>query len=343
MRVFVTGATGFVGSRVVRRLLEERHDVRGLHRPTSTFGQLEDVRDRVDWVVGDVTEPDGVYRALEDIDTVVHAAAEISFGHSNVNRRLPHVNTGGTANIVNAAIAGGVKRLLHVSSIAALGRSPERSEAARGAPRDRSCIDESADWEDSDLNTAYARSKYLAELEVRRGIAEGLNAVIVNPSVVMGVGRAGRNTTLLAERVRDGRIPFMPTGSTNVVDVLDVADGILKALERGEHGSRYILAGENLPWTDIIGTLAAAFDVEPPTRSVPPILQRTAATIIEAAARVSGRRPVITRETVRLAAAHACYDNTRARAELGCLFRPFADTAARMAAIMGTDGAKSWR
>lgn len=335
MTVLVTGATGFIGSRVVRRLLEDRHDVRGLHRPTSTFDQLGDVRDRIDWVVGDVTEPDGLYRAAEGIDSVVHVAAEISFGHANVNSRLLRVNTEGTANIVNAALAAGVKRLLHVSSIAALGRSPERSAAASTSIYDRSCTDESAEWVDSDLNTAYARSKYLAELEVRRGIAEGLDAVIVNPSVVMGVGPAGRNTTLLAERVRDGRIPFMPTGSTNVVDVLDVADGILKALDRGERGSRYILAGENLPWKDIIGTLAAAFRVDPPQRRLSPLVPRIASFVVEIASRTVGRRPLITRETVRLASAHACYDNTRARTELDCSFRPFADTAARLAAIMG--------
>ncbi|NNF04901.1 MAG: NAD-dependent epimerase/dehydratase family protein, partial [Rhodothermales bacterium] len=261
MKVLVTGATGFVGSRVVRRLLEERHDVRAVHRPSSSFSQVEDIRDRIDWVLGDVLEPDGLHRAFDDMECVVHAAAEIAFGRGEVERRLHRVNVEGTANLVNAALDHGRVRVIHVSSIAALGRSPRQSEAASARNGDRICTDESAEWVESDLNTAYARSKYLAEMEVRRGVAEGLDAVIVNPSVVMGVGRSGRNTTLLAERVRDGRIPLVPTGSTNVVDVLDVADGILKALEKGRRGERYILAGENLEWKEIITMLADAFDV----------------------------------------------------------------------------------
>lgn len=335
MKVLVTGATGFLGSRVVRRLLEERHDVRGLHRLSSSFSQVEDVRDRIDWVVGDMTDPDGLVRAVEGMDCVIHAAAEIAFGRGETDSRLVQINTEGTANVVNAALDRGADRLLHVSSIAALGRSPERSAASVFDGDQRSCIDESAEWVDSDLNTAYARSKYMAELEIRRGIAEGLDAVIVNPSVIMGVGHAHRNTTLLAERVRDGRIPFLPTGSTNVVDVLDVADGILKAVHSGERGARYILAGENLDWATIIRTLADAFGVDPPARSLSPGLQTTAAIFMEGIAAVTGRRAVITRETVRLASSHACYDNSRARTALGCTFRPFADTAARIAAIMG--------
>lgn len=335
MKVLVTGATGFLGSHIVRRLLEQRYDVRGLHRPTSSFDLVEDVRDHVDWVVGDVTEPDSLYRTTQGVDFIVHVAAEIAFGDAHVHRQLLRVNTAGTSNVVNAALAAGVDRMLHVSSIAALGRNPERSEAASAPGGDRSCIDETAEWVDSDLNTVYARSKYLAELEVRRGIAEGLDAVIVNPSIIMGVGASGRNTTLLAERVRDGRIPFMPTGSTNVVDVLDVSEGVMRALADGASASRYILAGENLGWPEIIGILADAFGVEPPRRSVPPLLQRTVAAILEAGARLGGRRPIITRETVRLAASHACYDSSKARNDLGVSFRPFADTAARIAAAMG--------
>ena len=137
-------------------------------------------------------------------------------------RPVASITGSSAANVVNAALARGVERLVHTSSVAAFGRT-ENAEHV---------IDETSEWQRSRLNTEYARSKYLAEREVHRGVAEGLDAVMVNPALVFGVGRPGENTRQIAERVRDRKLPAVPSGGTNVVDVRDVADGHVRAMVR---------------------------------------------------------------------------------------------------------------
>ncbi len=192
-------------------------------------------------------------------------------------------------------------------------------------------LDETSEWSPSPLNGPYAESKYRAELEIHRGIAEGLDAVMVNPALIFGVGRAGDNTVQIAELVRDRRLRVVPTGGTNVVDVRDVADGMIRAMARGETGARYFLGGENMAWTAILGTLAAAFGVPAPARVLPLPVALAAGVASEIVAALTGRAPVLTRERARQMSAFYHYDNTRARTDLGATFRPFADTAAAIA------------
>ena len=321
-RILVTGATGFVGSAVVRRLLARGAAVRILRRETSALDLLGDAAARVEHAVGDATDALSVRDAVGGCDAVVHCAAAVAFG-PGARATLRRVNVGGTANVVDACLGAGVRRLVHVSSIAALGRTVGAS----------AMLDESAVWTASPANTAYAVSKHDAELEVLRGVAEGLDAVIVNPAVIFGPGRSGDNTTALVERVARG-VPAAPAGGTAVVDVEDVAAGIVAALDRGAVGERYVLASENLSWLGILQTLARALGARPPTRTVPPRLLALAGGLSELGALV-GLAPSLTRETARTASRTDRYSAARAEVELGVAFRPFAETAARIAARSG--------
>lgn len=322
--ILVTGATGFVGSVLVRQLLDEGAAVRVLRRPTSDLAHLGDAAARVEHAVGDVTDADSVYRAVEGVRTVYHVAAVVAFGRG-ARERLRAVNVRGTAHVVDAALAAGVERLVHTSSIAALGRP----EAAGGV------IDETAVWTASTANTAYAVSKRDAELEVRRGIAEGLDAVMVNPALVFGPGRPGEGTFALAERVAAGRVPLAPPGGTAVVDVEDVAAGLRLACAHGATGARYVLAAENRLWPDILRTLAEAAGAAPPRRTAPPWLLRAAGALSEVGAALTRSEPGLTRETARTASAAHRYDGSAARRELGLAYRPFEETARRIADALG--------
>lgn len=321
MRVLVTGATGMVGSEVVRQLLADGANVRILRRDTSPLDLLGEAAGAVEHHLGDVTDAHRVLEAMEGVGQVYHVAAYIGFGGKREQKQLHQVNVQGTAHVVNAALKQGVARLVHTSSLAAFGRPPKPAGV----------IDETAMWRDSRANTEYAYSKYLSELEVRRGIAEGLDAVIVNPSLIFGVGRPGENTRLLCERVRDGTFPAIPVGGTNVVDVRDVAAGHLRAMQHGRTGERYFLGSENLQWRTVLETLAEAFGVAPPRLTLSPRLALTVASVAETFSRLTFTRPALTRELARASAQFYQYTNRKAVEELGFTFRPFSETARHIA------------
>ena len=304
--------------------MAEGNSVRVLRREHSKLDLLGDTAGRLEHAIGDVTNYPSVRAAMQDIRQVYHAAAYVGFGGKKDEAQLMDVNVRGTANVGDAALEAGVTRMVHVSSIAALGRTRGRHEL----------IDETAEWTASKENSAYAVSKHLAEMEVHRAIAEGFDAVLVNPSLIFGPGRAGENTMAIVEKVRDGRVPAIPSGGTCVVDVEDVASGIRVAMERGAAGERYILGGENLSWADIFGTLAEALDATLTRFRLNRGPAMVVATASEMVARLIRTKPLITRETVRAASATYRYSNRRAIAELGCSFRPFRETAERIAATV---------
>lgn len=319
-RILVTGATGFVGSVLTRRLVSDGLQVRIFRRSSSPLDPLGEAAGRVEHAVGDVTHAPSVHEALDGIEQVYHVAAKVGFA-SGDTEALRRVNVQGTANVINAALDAGVDRVVHTSSMAAFGR-PADSDAV---------IDETTPWRGAPHRSAYARSKRDAELEVHRGIAEGLDAVIVNPSLIFGVGTADANTRRIVDAIRSGWLPAVPPGGTNVVDVQDVAAGHRKAMHHGTTGRRYFLGGENLSWHQIVGALATAFGVAPPRYTVPPAVLTAGGALAEAVGVLTRRAPVFTRSLARTAARTDRYSNDRARTELGCTFRPFVDTARRIA------------
>lgn len=322
--VLVTGATGFLGSVLTRRLLEEGNTVRVFHRAGSSMDLLGDVARQVEHVVGDIQDPFAVSDAMQGVDLIYHAAARIGFGGRGERRLLMRTNVDGTAAIINAALERCAQRMVHVSSMAAFGR-PERPNGV---------IDEESEWQRSKANSSYALSKYLSELEVHRGIAEGLETVIVNPALIFGPGRSGDNTRRIIDRLRAGTLPAIPVGGTNVVDVEDVAEGMILAMGRGRSGERYFLGSENLSWNAIIHELADALGVRPPSRQLGPLPALAVAYASEGVAYVTGTRALVTRESVRAASRTYLYSNRKARHDLDWQPRPFHATARRIAAAL---------
>ncbi|MEM6645501.1 MAG: NAD-dependent epimerase/dehydratase family protein [Bacteroidota bacterium] len=320
-RILVTGATGMVGSALTRRLVDEGHTVRIFRRASSSLDLLGDVQNTVEHALGEIASLADLDAAMDGVEQVYHTAGYVGFGGAKARARLHAVNVRGTANVVDAALKAGVQRMVHTSSVAALGRTGDPDKLT----------DETNIWTPSPHNSAYARSKYDAELEVQRGIAQGLDAVIVNPSLIFGRTRAGENTQKIAEDVRDGRIPAIPAGATAVVDALDVVDGLLRAMDAGQTGERYILASENLTWQQILSGFAHAFGTALPNRRLGLTGSMRLARVTEFIGWATRTRPLITRETARQASSVYRYSNDKARAHLGCTFRPFTETARRLA------------
>ncbi|MXW64903.1 MAG: NAD-dependent epimerase/dehydratase family protein [Bacteroidetes bacterium SB0662_bin_6] len=317
----VTGATGFVGAVLTRRLVLDGVPVRVFRRAGSKLDLLGETAQKVEHALGDITDDLALQKAMQGVEYVYHVAGNIGFGSSRVRNRLMSVNVDGTAAVVNAALAGGVRRLVHASSVAALGRSNRPDDV----------LDENAQWQRSKSNSTYGYSKYLAELEVKRGIAEGLDAVMVNPSLIFGLGRKGENTRRIVDQIRRKRIVMFPAGVTSVVDVLDVADGMVRAMQYGEAGERFVLAAHNLSWEELFRQLAQACGAAPPTIRLAPAAAILVAYSSEAVAFLTRTEPLLPRANARFMSAVNRYDNTFACEKLGWRPRPFEETVRRIA------------
>ncbi|MDQ3099891.1 MAG: NAD-dependent epimerase/dehydratase family protein, partial [Bacteroidota bacterium] len=230
----ITGSTGIVGIHLLYACTNSGERVRALYRKggdrsivATVFKHYsrdaEQLLEKIEWVEGELQDIGSLKDAMSGIDRVYHAAAMVSFAPGDT-RTLYKVNAGGTANVVNAALLQGIHRLCHVSSTAAIGQAAPSIER-----------DETIPWSGDRSTSSYAASKYESELEVYRGIAEGLDAVIVNPCVIIGPGAAGRSTMTLIEKMKKGT-RFYPPGSNSVVDARDVATCMRMLMERGGTG-----------------------------------------------------------------------------------------------------------
>lgn len=306
--ILVTGATGFLGQHVVRALLGAGYDLRLLVRNAASrsldYGKL------VETVDGDVTEVDSLARAMQGIDTVIHLAAVVSYWPKK-RPLLYRVNVEGTANVVNMALEAGVKRLVHMSSIAALGHEPG----------DRPITEESP-WMPGRENSYYSKTKYLAEMEVFRGIEEGLPAVMLNPAVVFGkTDRWSENTGKIFSVVHRG-LRFFNRGLTGFVGADDVAQAVLLVLgEAPPAGERFILCAANLSQKEMLSKVARAIGKSAPTMPLPRWLTLSVGYISEGLAVLTGKEPLITRETMRSAVQRHYYDGSKIT-QMGLTYTP---------------------
>ena len=304
MVVLVTGASGFVGSALCRALAQQGHHVRAFHRPTSNLLCLEGLL--VEHAVGDILDPATLSPAVDGVELVYHTAAAMGPWKDPSANQRSHVV--GTRNVLEACQAAGVRRVVHTSSVAALGL-PDRGPAG-WLP-----IDETHAWNLPDGRWPYGQAKHLSELEVLRAVREGLDAVIVNPSVVVGPGDLYRASSgVLPLLARGAWIPAVG-GGVNVVSINDVVAGHQAAAERGRIGERYILSGEDL---SIVRLLAISCEVagrKPPRLVLPASLVRAAAgpvRLLEDRLRLP-----IGAELLVLAGRDFFYDRRKSRDELG--------------------------
>ncbi|MBI4196635.1 MAG: SDR family oxidoreductase [Deltaproteobacteria bacterium] len=312
MRVLVTGASGFVGSHVVRKLLEKRHSVRILRRKNSPTKLLEGLP--LESVLGDVTDLDSILTAIRGCEAVFHIAGHISYwkGERALQNRI---NIEGTQNIVRACLKERVTRLVHTSSIAAIGFGEEGQ-----------VVDEALSYNWGPYRINYNDSKFLAEEEVRSGIARGLDAVIVNPAVVFGAGDIHLHAGAMVCQIARGKMPFYFDGGCCTCDVEDVADGHVEALEKGRKGERYILGGENFRWKELFRLIAETVQGSPPKWKIPLPLMKTLALLEEGSSKLMKKRPRYTPEAVRVASLPCYYSSKKAIRELGYQVTPFKKT-----------------
>ncbi|MGB8275913.1 MAG: hopanoid-associated sugar epimerase [Alphaproteobacteria bacterium] len=311
MRILVTGGSGFVGSAVVRRLLSAGHEVRALTRPTSGTENLSGLA--VEIVTGDLVEPRSLSAAVAGCGGVFHVAADYRLWVRDP-ARMYEANVTGTRNLMRAALAAGVSRIVYTSSVATLGI------AAGGASADEETPSTLAD-----MIGHYKRSKFLAEAAVRELVEqEGLAAVIVNPAAPVGPRDIKPTPTgRLIVDAAAGRIPAYVETGLNVVHVDDVAEGHLLAFERGRVGERYILGGTNMTLREILSEIAAITGGRAPRIKLPHAAVLPVAFAAEMLARViPGLDPVATVAEVRMAKKRMFFSSDKARRDLGYSPRP---------------------
>ena len=323
--VLITGATGFIGSHIARTYLDNGHPVAVLHREESGYGMLADLADQITWQVGDILDIPSLEAAITNGIDVIHAAAIVSFVPKDRDP-MEKVNVEGTANVVNVCLKAGVRKLGYVSSVAALGKPVAKG----GTLGESNLITEDQKWEESPLNSNYAKSKYRAELEVWRGVAEGLNAVMVNPTGVLGAGDWSRSSLQLIKYVYDER-PFYTDGLVNYVDVLDVADSLYQLMQSDLAAQRYILNGGTITYRALLEQIATALGKRPPTVRLPPLLTRLLWPIEAVRSWLTGKAPLITRETARSASAQYRFNGERIEQVTDFQYRPLNETLSRVA------------
>ncbi len=305
----MTGGSGLIGHFLLQRLLQQGFEVVGLLRKTPSSVRHPLLK----WVEGDILDSVLLRDIVSQVDEVYHCAGFVSYAPQDVNL-LQQINVEGTENIVNACLMHPEVKLCHISSIAAISRK-----------KGQEVIDESSKWESVAEKSSYAISKHFAEMEVWRGVAEGLKAVIVNPSIVLGPGDWNRSSTQLFKYVADERL-FYVHGYSNFVDVRDVVEGIALLMKGNHFGERFIINGHHETYQNFFEEVANVWGKKSPKLKVPNWMTEILWRAEAVRGRVTGKRPLITKETARIAQERHFYTNLKVREATGMEFRPLHET-----------------
>ncbi|MCF8257764.1 MAG: NAD-dependent epimerase/dehydratase family protein [Flavobacteriales bacterium] len=323
--ILVTGGTGLLGAHVLHRLLEEGNQVCALHRSAKSLATVRDIFrhyaddpetliKRIEWIRGDILDIPAMEEAMKGVSEVYHIAATVSFDPKDRDMMFK-VNVEGTANVVNLCLANEGVRLCHVSSVAALGRTEGQC-----------LIDENTPWKDSEWNSNYGRSKRKAEMEVWRGIAEGLDAVIVNPCIILGPGDWNQSSAALFTKVWNG-LPYYTEGENAMVDVRDVAAVMVLLMQREVFGKRFIVTADNFKLVEVINLIADGMGKKRPTIKASAAMMAVAWRLEKLRSALTGAKPFITRETADNALHVSHYSNGRLlQAMPDFKFRPLDET-----------------
>ncbi len=307
--ILLTGGTGFIGSNLAADLTKRGYSVRLFRRPTSSLTAVADLD--VEHFHGDLRDAEALRKAVKGCDTVFHVGALVSYWRKQ-REEMYDINIGGTRNIVEACLEAGVERLVHTSSIAAIGYSDA------GALADES---NAFNWDRLDIG--YRISKYRAEEEILKGVGKGLPAVIVNPSVVIGERDVHFNGGQIIRDVHRKRLFYYVDGGSNFVYVGDVVNGHIQAALKGRAGERYILCGENLTYREMLLTTAQVVGGIEPLFRIPFWSARGIAWISEAVADVTGKKPWVGRDLVAGLHIRNWFSCEKAKRELNYSVTPF--------------------
>jgi nucleoside-diphosphate-sugar epimerase len=292
--VLVTGASGLVGSHLVQALIQRGTNLKALYR--STISQYN--VDKVEWIQGDILDICSLEDAMDNVKQVYHCAAIVTFNPKQ--RRLLHVtNIEGTANIVNACLNKGVEKLLYVSSVSALGRI-----------RQNELVSEKMQWSEETNNSEYGRTKFFAEMEVWRGIGEGLNAVIVNPTIILGAADWNKSSSAIFKNMYN-EFPWYASGVTGFVDVQDVVKAMMLLMESNISNERFIISAANLSYGELFTNIAKAFNKKTPYKKVTPFIAELVWRAEALRSSFNGHQPLVTKETARTARAKVYFDNSK--------------------------------
>lgn len=321
-RILVTGGTGLVGAHLLLDLVRKGYHVRALKRPGSrievprtifSYYRDEQLFNNIEWAEGDILDPVSVNDAMQDMEMVLHSAALISMNPSDREEVL-RTNVEGTRHVVNAALEKGIRKFGHISSVAAL-----------GIPVKRTTILESTPWNGAAEFSAYSHSKYLSENEVWRGIQEGLNAIIVNPSVVIGPGNWLRSSGDIFLGARRG-YRWYTEGGIGYVDVRDVAAATLALLESDLVNQAFILSAENHTYRELMDMIYTELSQSLPNKRAGRLILELGWRMDKLKSMLTGRRHVLTREIARYSTMKLDYSHARITEALGFKFRPLRES-----------------
>ncbi len=320
-RILITGATGFVGSYVVRYLLKNGYtNLICLKRTNSRIDLLSDIKEKIEFVDGDVLDIVFLEDLLQNIDAVIHTAAMVSFRKKDKKKMLK-TNIEGTSNLVNICLEYKIKKFVHISSIAALGRS----ESGK-------IINEKNEWENSKYNSDYAISKYLSELEVWRGFAEGLNVAVINPSMIIGAGFWNIGTSEFFKQIENG-LSFYTSGTNGFVDVRDVARISVQLLENNVSGERFICSSENVKYKHFFENIASGLGKSAPKFAFPNFLTNMIGFFLDIFNILSGGRSNLSSQSLKNANFTSLYDNEKSLNVLNFKYIPITETLKETSAL----------
>ena len=309
-KILVTGGSGLVGIELIRQLLSEGNTVSAIYNSTPIHLKNSNLT----VIKCDILDTLSLEEAMEGVTHLYHCAAMVSFSPKN-KKKLFATNIEGTANVVNAALQAGVRKMIHVSSVAAIGRI-----------REGETVTEEMNWNEENSNSLYGKSKFLGEMEVWRGIGEGLDAVIVNPSLIMGAGDWNKGSSEIFKSAYE-EFPWFTEGVSGFVDVRDVARVMIMLMNSEICNERFIVSAENVFFKTILTGIANCFGKKPPYKIVTPLIAKLVWRWEAIKSIISGKDPLLTKETVLTAMTKVYFDNTKLKNSLkGFEFYPIMET-----------------
>lgn len=327
--ILVTGGTGLVGSHLLYFLLKENRQVRAIHRKNSDTesvkkvfalytSEAESLYKKIEWLEANIMDIPSLSDAFKGITKVYHCAAFIHFDPSKY-KILKKTNVEGTANIVNLCLENKIEKLCYVSTVATLGSNMGN------------LITEKNTWNPDEKNSVYAITKYGAEMEVWRGTQEGLNAVIVNPGIILGITADGSSSSTIISLGSSG-IPFYPSGTMGFVDILDVVEAMILVMDSNAKNEQYILVGENVSYQALLTKLAPLFGKKPPTKKLSKNLMYFISGMDWLFSKLFRTKRRIIKTTVKSMFTTSLFDSSKIKNEFGFEFTPLEKTLVRIAA-----------